>query len=57
MDMEKIQRRENKFSEVLTMRITEMDSNFLKTNNISPQGLLREAIKDLRKNKDMNSKW
>ena len=51
MDMKNIQRKErNKlFTVVLTMRITKEDSEFLREKNISPQGLFRESISDLKK--------
>ena len=48
MDKEKIKIRDP-LSVILTLRITQEDSNFLREKKISPQGLFREAISDLRK--------
>ena len=48
MDIEKIKTRDP-LKEVLTIRISEKDSKFLRENRVSPSGLFRESIKDLRK--------
>lgn len=48
MNIENIKTR-NPLKVVLTMRISEEDSDFLRKNKISPQGLFRESITDLKK--------
>ncbi len=50
MDLEKIQRRKSeKKSEIITLRITKSQSDWLRKKNYSPNGIFREAISDLQK--------
>ncbi len=48
MDIKKIIRRKSeKKSKVLTLRITQSQSDWLKKKNYSPNGIFQEAILDL----------
>lgn len=43
-----IKRKSEKKSVVLTLRITKTESEWLKKKNYSPNGIFREALKDLQ---------
>ncbi len=50
MDLEKIIRRKSeKKNVVITLRITQSQSDWLKEKNYSPNGIFHEALKDLKK--------
>ncbi len=48
MDIEKVKKKDKGKSSVMSIRVNEENSAWMKKNEISPQAVFNEAIKELR---------